>query len=102
MNNIIKVLLGLLFVFIIILCILKQPLNKCHSHHYKEGIDNAVDDNSEPFEKQITNIENILNSFKTTIAKQSSSDMLITLLNNMKIDISSMKNDIAGIKSKIK
>jgi hypothetical protein len=98
MNNLVKILFGLLFVFIIILCILKQPLNKCH-HHHKEGMDNAANDDAEPFEKQITNIENIL---KTSVAKQSSSDTIITLLNNMKNDISAMKNDIASIKSKIK
>lgn len=102
MNNLVKILLGLLFVFIIILCILKQPLNKCHHDRYKEGIDKTVDNQPEPFEKQITNMENILNSFKDILAKQSSSDMLITLLNNMKSDISNMKNDIAGIKNKIK
>jgi hypothetical protein len=101
MNNLIKVLLGLLFVFIIILCILKQPLNKCHHHSNKEGIDKTTEP-IEPFEKQITNIENILNSFKDILAKQSSSDMLITLLNNIKSDISNMKNDIAGIKNKLK
>ena len=101
MNNLIKILLGLLFVFIIILCILKQPLNKCHNRHYKEGIDKTTEP-IEPFEKQITNIENIVNSLKDIVAKQSSSDMLITQLNNIKTDISNIKNDIAGIKNKIR
>jgi hypothetical protein len=97
MNNLVKILLGLLFVFIIILCILKQPLNKCP--HHKEGL---APNDQEGLEKGVQNIEKILQNMKTSVASQSSADMIINLLNDMKKNISDMKTDIETMKVKIR
>jgi len=81
MNNLVKILLGVLLIFIIILCIIKQPLNKCHNHYHKEGIDNTVDDS---FDISIKNIEKIVSSMQPTVATQASSDTIISMLNDIK------------------
>ena len=91
MNNLIKILLGILFVFIIILCILKQPLNKCN--HNKEGIDNTMDDSKQDpdeLENNVRFIKKTLTSMQPTIATQASLDMIITTLNGIKKDIANI------------
>lgn len=93
MNNLIKILLGLLFVFIIILCILKQPLHKCHT--YKEGLNPNDPDG---LEKSVQKIEQIVTNMKTSFASQASADMIIDMLNDMKKNISSIKTDIESMK----
>lgn len=93
MNNLIKILLGLLFVFIIILCILKQPLHKCHK--YKEGYN---PNDPDALEKSVQKIEQIVTNMKSSFASQASADMIIDMLNDMKKNISSIKTDIESMK----
>lgn len=83
MNNIVKILLGMLFVFIIILCIMKQPLNKCH--HRKEGIENPGD-NTDPdeLENNIKQIKQILIDMQPKLASQSTLDRILTAVNDIK------------------
>jgi hypothetical protein len=97
MNNLVKILLGLLFVFIIILCILKQPLHKCP--HHKEGLNT---NDPEGLEKSVQNIETSIKNMKTSFASQASADMIIEMLNDMKKNISAIKTDIETMKLKIR
>ena len=99
MNNLVKILLGLLFVFIIILCILKQPLHKCPSSHHKEGLNT---NDPEGLEKSVQNIENMLQNMKTSFASQDSVDIIIKTLNDITKNISSMKTDIETMKIKLR
>ena len=94
MNNLVKILIGLLFLFVIVLTILKQPLHKCH-HRHREGLN---PNDPEGLEKSVQNIETSLKNMKTSFASQESVNDVILKLNDIKKDISSIKQEIETIR----